>query len=128
MPSVTRLGRIVRLVTLPETRRAIVAAARSDALHEVARRAANDRAGLVRDLRSRAKARALLRSAIRHPAARELAAAGLLFLPARYMPVGWAASWAARRVLRRLGPPTKRVDASPVTADQPPTDVTPETR
>ena len=108
MPPVTRLGRVVRLATLPETRRVIIAAARSEALHEVARRAVNDRAALVRDVRRRAQARSLLRSAIRHPATRELAAASLLFLPARYLPVGWVASWAARRVLRRLGPAWSR--------------------
>jgi hypothetical protein len=126
MPSVTRLARVARLATLPETRRAIIAAARSEALREVARRAVNDRAALVRDLRSRANARRLVRGAIRHPAARELAAAGLLLLPARYSPVGWAAGWAVRRVLRRHpGPPTERPDTLTVTADRSTADVTP---
>lgn len=107
MPTLTRLARAVRLGTLPETRSVIVAAAQSAALRDVARRAANDRAALVRDLRNPANARDFVRSAARHPAARELASAGLMFLPGRYLPLGWAASWVARRVLRRyIDPPT----------------------
>lgn len=108
MPRLTRLARIVRLVTLPETRSVILAAARSTALRDVARRAVHDRAALVRDLRDRADARAIARAAARHPAARELVDAGLLFLPGRYLPLGWAATWAGRRILRRyVDPPTE---------------------
>ena len=126
MPTLTRLARVVHLATLPETRGVIVAAAQSETLRGVARRAVNDRAALVRDLRNRANARRLVRGAIRHPAARELAAAGLLLLPARYSPVGWAAGWAARRVLHRHpGPPTERPDTLTVTADRSTADVTP---
>ena len=129
MPSVTRLGRFARLATLPETRGAIVAAARSDALRGLARRAVNDRAALVRDLRNPAKARDVLRSATRHPATRELASAGLLFLPGRYLPLGWAASWATHRVLRRyVDSPAEALDASASGAVRPLKNVTPEAR
>jgi hypothetical protein len=129
MPTLTRLARAVRLGTLPETRSVIVAAAQSAALRDVARRAANDRAALVRDLRNPANARDFVRSAARHPAARELASAGLMFLPGRYLPLGWAASWAARRALRRyIDPPTGVQDASAFGASRPLKNVTPEVR
>ena len=97
MPPVTRLARLVRIVTLPETRGVIVAAARSQALRDIRQRAVHDRAALVRDLRKPANAGHLVRSAARHPATRELASAGLMFLPLRYLPVGWAATWVAHR-------------------------------
>ena len=109
MPPSTRLARLVRVVTLPETRGLIVAAARSETLRDIAQRAVHDRAALVRDLRNPANARDLVRSAARHPAARELASAGLLFLPVRYLPLGWAATWVARRVLRRHTDPSAEV-------------------
>jgi hypothetical protein len=101
MPSLTRLARIARLATLPETRGVIIAAVRSETLHDIARRARSDRAGLVRDLRDPTNARDLLRDAARHPATRELASASLMLLPWRYLPLGWAATWAADRVARR---------------------------
>lgn len=105
MPALPRIARVVRLATLPETRRVIIAAARSEAVRDVARRGFSDRAALLRDLGNRASARAAVRGAARHPAARELASASLLFLPGRYLPLGWAATWAARKVLRRyIGP------------------------
>ena len=63
MPSATRLARLVRLATLAETRGLIVAAARSQTLRDIARRAVNDRAALVRDLSNPANARDLVRSA-----------------------------------------------------------------
>jgi len=120
MPPVTRLARLVRIVTLPETRGLIVAAAHSETLRDIGQRAVHDRAALVRDLRNPANARGLVRSAARHPAARELASAGLLFLPVRYLPVGWAATWVARRVLRRhVDPPADVLDAPAVEASQP---------
>ena len=113
MPPVTRLARLVRVVTLPETRGVIVAAAHSDTLRDIGRRAVHDRAALVRDLRNPANARGLVRSAARHPATRELASAGLMFLPVRYLPVGWAATWVTHRVLRRhLDPPAAVLDAT----------------
>ncbi len=110
MPSLTQLARIARLATLPETRGAIIAAVRSEAVHDIARRARTDRAGLVRDLSNPTNARDLLRDAARHPATRELASASLMLLPWRYLPLGWAATWAADRVLRRR---TERPHGSP---------------
>src|SRR5450756_2035986 len=113
MSSVTRLARLVRIVSLPETRGLIVAAAHSDTLRDIGQRAVHDRGALVRDLRNPANARDLVRDAARHPATRELANAGLMFLPLRYLPVGWAATWVAHRVLRRhIDPPAAVLDAS----------------
>ena len=107
------LARIGRLAPLPETRGLIVAAARSETLREMARQAVHDRAGLVRGLRGPANPRDLLLRAARHPAVRELADAGLLFLPGRYLPLGLAASWATRRVLRRhVDPPPEELGAA----------------
>jgi hypothetical protein len=126
---VTRLARVVRLVTLPETRGLIVAAARSETLRDLAQRAVDDRAALVRDLRDPANVRDLIRSAARHPAARELATAGLMFLPVRYLPLGLAATWASRRVFRRFVDPPSEVRAGPAFgASRPPKNVTPEAR
>ncbi len=125
MPQLTRFARLIRLATLPETRRAVLAAAHSPALRDIAQRASTDRAGLLRDLRSPAHARGLLRDAVRHPATRELADAGLMFLPIRYLPVGWAASRVARRVLRRyVDPPTEVIDPSAFGAARPLKNVT----
>lgn len=104
--STRRLARLGRLVTLPETRRLIIAAAQSPTIRAMAQRVAHDRAGLVRDLRRPVKVRDLLLGGVRHPAARELASAGLLFLPGRYLPLGSATTWAARRILRRYIGPT----------------------
>ena len=125
MPPFTRLMRLARIVTLPETRRAVLAAAHSPALRDIARRASTDRTGLLRDLRSPTHARGLLRDAVRHPATRELADASLMFLPIRYLPVGWVASRAARRVLRRfVDPPTEVIDPSAFGATRPLKNVT----
>jgi hypothetical protein len=127
MPPVTRLARLVRIVTLPETRGVIVAAAHSETLRDIRQRAVHDRAALVRDLGNPANARDLVRSAARHPAARELASAGLMFLPLRYLPVGWAATWVAHRVVRRhLDPPAAVLDASDFGAGRPLKNVTHE--
>lgn len=101
MPLTSRLGRVVRLATLAETRGLIVAVARSTRLRTFARRAVNDRPALLRDLVAPSNARALVHDAVRHPAVAELANVGLVFLPGRYLPLGWAATWVARRVLRR---------------------------
>jgi hypothetical protein len=39
---------------------------------------------------------------VAHPATRELASVGLLFVPGRYLlPIGWAASWVSGRLRRR---------------------------
>lgn len=115
MPSLTRISRLARVATLPETRHLIVAAARSDTLRDVAWRAANDRAGLTRDLRNPATTGNLIRDSIRHPAVRELASAGVMFLPLRFVPLGWATTWVAHRVLRRHAhPPTRRTASGTV--------------
>jgi len=129
MPPVTRLARLVRVVTLPATRGVIVAAVRSGTLRDIGKRAVHDRAALVRDLRNPANARGLVRSAARHPATRELASAGLMFLPVRYLPVGWAATWVTHRVLRRhLDPPAAVLDASVFGVRRPLKNVTPAGR
>lgn len=129
MPSLIRLARVVRLLTLPETRGVIVAAARSKTYRDLPRRAVNDRAALVRDLRDPANARELVRSAARHPATRELADAGLNRLPGRYLPLGLAASRATHRILRRYVDPTTEVpDASAFGASRPMKHVTRKTR
>jgi hypothetical protein len=101
MASISRLARLARVATLPETRRLILAARRSSTVRTLAHRVAPDRAGLVRDVSHPGNPRALIRSAASHPAARELANASLVFLPMRYLPLGWAASWAATRIARR---------------------------
>jgi hypothetical protein len=103
MPPLRRVWRVARLVTLPETRRLILATARPSNVRAIARRVATDRAGVVRDLADRRKARRFISQAARHPAAAELANAGVLLLPMRYTPIGWVATWVARRVLRRSG-------------------------
>jgi hypothetical protein len=86
---------------LPETRRLIVAARRSSAVRTLAHRVVHDRASLVRDATHPGDPRDRIRSVARHPAARELANASLVFLPMRYLPLGWAATWAATRIVRR---------------------------
>jgi hypothetical protein len=106
--STRRLARLRRLATLPETRSLIIAAARSQTIRDVAQRVAHDRAGLVRDLRRPVKVRDLLLTGVRHPVAGELASVGLVFLPGRYVPLGWAATWAARWILHRYIGPTPR--------------------
>lgn len=103
MSALTRIARLVRVATLPETRGAARAVARSEGLRVLARRARTDRAGLARDLGNPANARGFVLGAFRHPATRELASAGLLLLPARYLPAGWVATWAARKLIRRFG-------------------------
>jgi hypothetical protein len=126
MPPVTRLARLVRVVTLPETRGVIAAAARSETLRDIRQRAVHDRGALVRDLGNPANARDLVRDAAQHPATRELASAGLMFLPLRYLPVGWAATWVARRVVgRHLDLPAEVPDDSSFEATRTTKKVTP---
>ena len=112
MPSLRRLTRIARLATLPETRGLALAAARSQTLHDIARRARHDRASLVRDLRNPDNTRGLVRDAIRHPATEELVSTGLVLLPWRYLPVGWVAAWATRKVVKRYVDPPQEVIGS----------------
>jgi hypothetical protein len=107
MPSLTSLTKIASLGTLPETRRAIGTAVRSGQVGHVIRRAATDRHALARDLLDPANTIDFVRGAVRHPATRELTSAGLLFMPGRYLPVGWAAAWAARRILRSHADPNE---------------------
>ena len=74
-------------------------------------------------------AKELLKGALRHPASRELGSAGLLFLPGRYMPVGWAATWAAGRLARRfIDPPVDVLDPTSFDATRQRRDVTPDRR
>jgi hypothetical protein len=98
MPSVTKM---LRLATLPETRHLIVAASRSPALRDLARRSRSDRTGLLRDLAHPGTTVGLVRDAIAHPATRELANVGYILLPGRFLPAGWAAAWLSRRFLGR---------------------------
>jgi len=128
MPTMTRLSRLARIgriLTLPETRGLIMAAGRSETLRDIARRAVHDRAALVRDLRNPANARYLIRSAVRHPAVRELADVGVMVLPVRYLPLGMAATWATRRLLRRLEPTAEVLDAPAFGAGRMARNVTP---
>jgi len=105
MPWTSRLGRLARTITLPETRALIQALARSERLRALPHRAIHDRSGLIRDVRHPGDPRALARNAAAHPVTRELANVGLVFVPVRYGPIGWAAKWATGRALRRyLGP------------------------
>ena len=106
MPSISRLGRVARAATLPETRRLLAAAAGSRPLRDLAGRAVHDRAGLVRDLRRPRNPREMARAAAGHPAVHELARVGLVLLPVRYTPLGWVVGWASRKALRRFGSPS----------------------
>lgn len=130
MPPINKLAVLARLATLPETRGLIMAATQSETVREIARRARSDRAGLVRELRDPATARELIRSAAVHPATRELASVGFIFVPGRYLPIGWVAMWAGERVGRRVyrrvvDPPTEVVDGRTFRPRRPQKDVTP---
>jgi hypothetical protein len=113
MPPLRRAWRLARIVTLPETRRLIVANARPSTLRAVAQRVRQDRRGFVRELVDPGTARRRIGQAARHPAAAELANAGVLLLPLRYTPVGWVATWVARRVLRRTAPDVEAPERLP---------------
>lgn len=95
-----RLTRLRRLLTLHETRRALVSAVRSGSIRDVARRARSDRAGLLREIRDPSNARAYLRAVARHPATHELAEVGMMALPGRYLRLGWVATRVANRLIR----------------------------
>lgn len=95
MPGISRLRRLAVLVTLPETRRLLARGARPASVRALAARARADRAALLHD-------------AVNHPAAAELANAGLLLLPVRYTPLGWVAAWAVRRMTRNRRRPARR--------------------
>jgi hypothetical protein len=104
MPSLKNLARLQQLASLPETRRLVISTVRAGHLQNAARRAVHDRAGLIREVREQRLSRERLRSTVEHPATRELANAGLLFLPIRYLPVGWLVGRVARRALRPRQP------------------------
>ena len=108
LPSVvSNLTKVVRLTTLPETRRAIIAAVRTGRARDLAWRASNDRRALLRELRDPTNAFGLLRTAVRHPATRELGTASVMFMPGGYLRFGWVALWAGRRLLRRSDRPSR---------------------
>jgi hypothetical protein len=100
LPAVTKL---LRLTSLPETRRVLVTAARSDSLRCVAHRARADRVGLARELRDPGVIVGLARGALVHPATREIATLGLVFLSDGYLPLWWLATRMSRRLHRRSG-------------------------
>jgi hypothetical protein len=108
LPSVTNLTKVGRLTTLPETRRAIVSAVRTGRARDLVWRASHDRGGLLRELRDPTNAVGLVRTAVRHPATRELGSASFMFMPGRYLTVGWAAMWAGRRLFRHSERSTRR--------------------
>ncbi|MGH2466045.1 MAG: hypothetical protein ACRDGI_11340 [Candidatus Limnocylindrales bacterium] len=93
---------MAQIGTLPETRRALLSPDTRRHVRSAASRVAHDRARLARDLTRPADIAAFARSAFAHPATRELAGAGMLFMPGRYLPIGWAAGWAGRRIARRI--------------------------
>ena len=102
MPSPLRLAKLARFGTFPETRRLAVQGVRSGGVGAVFRRLRKDRIGLLRDLGDMSAAPRRVRAVVAHPATRELASVGLLVLPGRYvLPIGWAATWASRRLRRR---------------------------
>lgn len=106
MPPLNRLVRLVGRGTFPATRGVVVAVARSGNIRGIAHRAVHDPVALVRGLGNARKAKAMVRATALHPATRELADAGLVFLPGRFLPIGWVTTWAMRQVLRRyLEPP-----------------------
>ena len=96
------LSRLAQIGSLPATRELVFSPATRRHVRAAARRLVHDRAELARDLVRPADVRAFARSAIQHPATHELATVGLAFMPGRYLPIGWAAGWAGRRVARRL--------------------------
>lgn len=96
-----RLTSIRRLLTLHETRRAIVSGVRSGAVADLARRVRSDRAALFREVRDPSTARTRLWAVARHPATHELASVGMMALPSRYLRLGWAAGRVALGLARR---------------------------
>jgi hypothetical protein len=103
MPTMKGLTRLARIATMPETRRLVLGAAHSEALRDVARRAAREPGVLGREMRNPAVVKDLFRTTIRHPATHEIGSLGLLFVPGRYLPVGWAATWAVVGALAGIG-------------------------
>ena len=102
MVSLGKLGRLAQVGTLPETRAVLLSPATSRRIRAAASRLAHDRLQYARDLANPGDVRAFAQSAIQHPATRELAGVGLMLLPGRYLPIGWAAGWVTRRIARRI--------------------------
>jgi len=102
MVSLGKLGRLAQIGTLPETRRLLLTPAARQRVRLAASRLAHDRIQYARDLANPADIRAFAQSAIQHPATRELAGVGLMFMPGRFLPVGWAAGRASRWIARRI--------------------------
>jgi hypothetical protein len=102
MAALAKLSRAAQIGTLPETRRLLFRIAKRHNVRATASRFAHDRVQFARDLVNPADVLAFARSAIQHPATRELTGVGLMFVPGRYLPIGWAATWATRRIARRV--------------------------
>lgn len=100
MPSLPTIARVARSLVSGGL---ITGVARSPIVREVGRRTITDPGGLLREVADPAKARVLLGRAGRDPALREAAQVGLVLLPFRYMPLGYAAIWAGRKVLGHRG-------------------------
>jgi hypothetical protein len=129
MPSMSALTRIARIATMPETRRLVTGAARSETLRDIVHRAAREPDVLAREMRDPAVVRELFRTTLHHPATHEIGSLGLLFVPGRYLPIGWVATWAARRFLRRYArPPAETADPRASSARPAQKNVTPPGR
>ena len=108
MGTFSKIGRVVHLGTFPETRGLLKAAIVSEELRVLAGRAFHDKRGLTRDAADPRRVVAFALNAARHPATRELADAGMLFLPGRYLALGWLATSAGRRLVRGHGSARRR--------------------
>ena len=102
MVSLGKLSRLAQIGTLPETRGVLQSPVTRARVRITASRIIHDRMQLARDLANPTGVRAFALGAAQHPATRELASVGLMFLPGRYLPIGWAAGWATRRIARRM--------------------------
>ncbi len=92
---------MARLAASLATGGLLSAVSRSPMARQLGRRAVTDPGRLVRDLADPAKARVLVASASGDPALRQLAQTGMIFLPLRYVPLGYVALWTGRKVIRR---------------------------
>jgi hypothetical protein len=81
----------------------------------------------VRDLADPAKARVLVARASEDPALRQLAQTGLIFLPLRYVPLGYGAMWAGRKVLHRYLARSSRISGGEGAIETPVRHVGPQT-
>lgn len=104
MPSLLKVARVARSLIGGGL---LTGVARSPVVREVGRRAIDDPGRLLREMTDPAKARVLLGRARRDAALQEVGQVGLLLLPFRYLPLGYAAMWAGRRLLRHLDQPRR---------------------